>query len=113
MFDIGDEVLCVDDKIKPEALVEISEAFQQWVTEGRKYIVRGFHDNDGIVVGILLEEVHNIPVKMKHLSGRIQEPAFASFRFTKSDTAYNLAAKKKEEEVEEITVKELIEILKN
>lgn len=93
-YDIGDTVYCVDDSIKPEALIELSNDMPNWVTKDKKYTVRGFNDNDGIVVGVLLEEIHNPPKYFK-LVNRIQEPAFASWRFKKSISDV-------EEEIEEL-----------
>ena len=43
-------------------------------------------DNNGIVTGVLLEEVHNFP-KFFKLINRFQEPAFAQWRFRKLNYA--------------------------
>jgi hypothetical protein len=91
-LDIGVEVICIDDSIKPEALIELSNDVPNWVVRGRKYIVRDIMYNDNIATGILLEEVVN-PKKYFHLLGRVQEPAFAQWRFAFS--------KEKQEEIKE------------
>lgn len=98
-YDIGDTVYCVDDSIKPEMLMELANDMPNWITQDKKYTVRGFNDNDGIVVGVLLEEIHN-PLKYFKLVNRMQEPAFATWRFKK-------AVSDVEEESEQL-VKELL-----
>ena len=82
-YDVGDTVYCVDDSISPDKIQEISQDMPNWVTRDKKYIVRGFNDNNDIVVGVLLEEVKN-PLKYFKLVNRMQEPAFATWRFKKS-----------------------------
>lgn len=82
-YDIGDMVYCIDDSIKPEMLMELADDMPNWIKQDKKYTVRGFNDNDGIVVGVLLEEVHN-PLKYFKLINRMQEPAFATWRFKKA-----------------------------
>ena len=81
-FHIGDKVVCVDASIKPEALAEIKRTIPNWVIQDKEYTIRGFQDNDGIALGILLEEVTN-PLCYIPLLGRVQEPAFATWRFRK------------------------------
>lgn len=76
----GTKVICVDASIKPEAFFSVVECFQQWVVEKQIYTVREYLNNDNIVPGILLEEVHNKPIMIK-LLGKVQEPAFGLFRF--------------------------------
>jgi hypothetical protein len=76
----GTKVICVDASIKPEAFISVIECFQYWVEENKVYTVREFLENDGIVPGILLEEITNKPIMIK-LLGRKQEPAFGLFRF--------------------------------
>jgi len=80
MFEIGDKVICINDK-RPEG--ENPNIVPNWPKEGKTYTIRGFHDNDDIVVGVLLEEIHNWPVPIP-LINRWQEPAFATWRFEKS-----------------------------
>lgn len=74
------KVICIDDLIKPEALMSVAAMYKQWVKKGQIYTIREILDNDGIVEGVLLEEIHNDPVYI-HLLGREQEPAFGMFRF--------------------------------
>ena len=76
----GSHVVCIDDSIEPHKLEEISKDFQQWVTKGEHYIIREIYDNDDIVIGILLEEIHNKKLFMGIIN-RVQEPAFAMWRF--------------------------------
>jgi hypothetical protein len=76
----GTTVLCVDDSIRPEAMIAVVNHFPNWVTKGKRYVVREFLDNDGIVPGLLLEEVRNPDIFIP-LIGRWQEPAFALWRF--------------------------------
>ena len=84
MFEIGDEVVCIDASIKPEMIFAIAEYYPNWVVSGKKYTVRGFTDNDGIVDGVWLEEITNPEIFIK-LINRTQEPAFGLFRFAKAE----------------------------
>lgn len=84
MFEIGDEVVCVDATIKPEMLLAVVNFYPSWVKDGEKYTVRGFTDNDGIVDGVWLEEIVNPEIYIK-LINRTQEPAFGLFRFAKAE----------------------------
>lgn len=93
-MDVGDKVICVDATIRPEALLSVSKMFQEWVVKDSKYTIREFLYNDGIVDGVLLEEISNIPVFID-LLGREQEPAFGLFRFRK------LEVEEMEEELED------------
>lgn len=83
MFDIGDTVLCVDASVKLGMEEFVASAYYNWVREGDKYTVRGFADNDGIVTGVWLEEIHNFPI-FQPLLNREQEPCFRLDRFVKS-----------------------------
>jgi hypothetical protein len=82
MFDIGELVVCVDSSKAPHTVEEIDLDVPNWVVKGQRYTIRGFNENDGIVVGVLLEEVVN-PLKYFRLVNRVQEPAFAKWRFRK------------------------------
>ena len=79
---IGDKVVCVDSSMKPEAIEELKRTVPNWIVQDKEYTIRGFQDNDGIALGILLEEVTN-PFIYIPLLGRVQEPAFADWRFRK------------------------------
>lgn len=61
---------------------EILANFQSWVKKGDEYTIREILDNDNIVTGVLLEEIHNTPLYF-NLIKRVQEPAFATWRFEK------------------------------
>ena len=61
---------------------EIKKAFLIWVKKDQEYTIREVLNNDGIVTGFLLEEIHNFPCYF-HLIKRNQEPAFATWRFRK------------------------------
>jgi hypothetical protein len=54
--------------------------YPQWVKKGEEYTVRQVLENDGIVTGVLLEEVRNEEI-YQQLLGRYQEPAFRLNRF--------------------------------
>jgi hypothetical protein len=84
----GDKVICVNDHIDPDKLEEIKHDFEIWVTRDKEYTIRELLDNNGIVPGVLLEEIHNFP-KFFKLINRYQEPAFATWRFRKLN--YNTA----------------------
>lgn len=79
---VGDKVICINDMVDFDKQVEINQTFLIWVKKDVEYTIREFLDNDGIVTGLLLEEIHNFPVFIK-LINRIQEPAFATWRFRK------------------------------
>lgn len=101
----GTKVICVDASIKPEAFFSVVECFQHWVEENKVYTVREFLENDGIVPGILLEEIVNKPIMIK-LLGREQEPAFGLFRFRELTEEELEALMLLEEEVEPVLVEE-------
>jgi hypothetical protein len=93
MFEVGDEVYCVDATIKPEMMMAVIEYFPNWVKDGAKYTVRGFTDDHGIVTGVWLEEITNPEIHI-NLIGKTQEPAFGLFRFAKAEK--NRASSRKE-----------------
>lgn len=95
---VGSKVKCVNSKIRPEMLEEVSKDFENWVKEGVVYTVRGLFDNDGIVSGVVLEELCNVP-KYFRLIGRVQEPAFATWRFKELDDNLELDERKIEYEL--------------
>lgn len=99
----GDKVICIDASIDPEKSEEIRQDFEIWVTKDTEYIIREILDNNGIVPGVLLEEIHNFP-KFFKLINRFQEPAFAIWRFRKLNYAIT------EEESEDVA--ELVEVEK-
>lgn len=92
----GDKVICVNATIDPEKAEEIRRDFEIWITKDTQYTIREILDNNGIVTGVLLDEVHNFPKYFK-LIDRFQEPAFAQWRFRK----LNYANRPAEEEVNE------------
>lgn len=74
------KLLCIDDSIKADQLEFVSLVYPNWVKKGRHYTIRQVLENDGIVTGVLLNEVKNDPIFQK-LLGRDQEPAFRLSRF--------------------------------
>lgn len=92
----GDKVLCIDDSVRPEFVEEKNEIFLNWIKKGSEYTIRHIYGNDGIVVGVLLEEVHNFPVRIPSLGGKVQEPAFATWRFRKLNHATVESVEQKE-----------------
>lgn len=77
--------MCVDDSIRPEMIEWQRNYCPNWVKKGEVYTVRLFDENDGIVDGILLEEIHNHPVMCVPF-GRLLEPRFATWRFRELET---------------------------
>ena len=57
----GDKVICVDASIDAEKAEEIRRDFEIWVTKDKEYTIREILDNNGIVPGLLLEDIHNFP----------------------------------------------------
>ena len=92
---IGDEVVCVDDAIPLDKKDAVSRMYQNWVKKDNKYIIRNILENDGIVSGILLENLYN-EQNWNPLLNNFQEPAFAEWRFKKLKSAEMLV----EQEVE-------------
>lgn len=101
----GDKVICINDKIDADKVEEIRRDFEIWITKDKEYTIREILDNNGIVTGVLLEEVHNFP-KFFNLINRYQEPAFAIWRFRKLNYATNQQAEEHSEELVEVGVKE-------
>ena len=87
MFNVGERVICVDAFMQLHIREEILGNMPNWVVKDQKYTIRGFTDNEGIVCGIWLEELRNKPVTFKLLGGKLQEPAFATWRFRKLEPA--------------------------
>jgi len=86
MLEINDVVVCIDDSIKPGMETFVKEAYYGWIKKGAKYTVREFLQNEGIVVGVLLNEIHNFEI-YQPLLGRTQEVAFRLDRFRKLESA--------------------------
>ena len=103
MFEIGEIVVCISDGKQSHTIEELNKDVPNWIKKGKKYTIRGFTSNDGIVDGVWLEEVVNIPIYFK-LLGRTQEPAFALWRFRKLEKSEVL----EEEDITESVI-ELLE----
>jgi hypothetical protein len=97
----GDKVICIDASIDPEKAEEIRRDFEIWIAKDKEYTIREVLDNNGIVPGVLLDEVHNFP-KFFKLLNRMQEPAFALWRFRKLNYATSEQAEEHEEELVEV-----------
>lgn len=93
---IGDKVICINSNIDPDKMEEIKSDFEIWIEKDKEYTIREILENNGIVAGVLLEEVHNFP-KFFHLINRFQEPAFAIWRFRKTEKAALAESYHKEE----------------
>lgn len=100
LLDVGDEVLCIDASIDTKNKTAVFKNFPVWIKQGEKYIVRDIFYNDEIVAGIVLQKRRNPPIYIPLLK-RMQEPAFATWRFRKTKSAYQI-----QEETED--VKEVI-----
>jgi hypothetical protein len=81
-FKIGDRVVCIDDTMQSNTVEELKKDVPNWVKKGQEYTIRAIFNNNGIVSGVLLEEIDNSP-KFFNIIGRFQEPAFAEWRFRK------------------------------
>ena len=97
----GDKVICIDARIDPDKSQEIRKDFEIWVTKDKEYTIREILDNNGIVPGVLLDEIHNFP-KFFKLLNRMQEPAFALWRFRKLNYATDAAEEVHESELVEV-----------
>lgn len=103
----GDKVVCIDASIDADKAAEIKNDFEIWVTKDKEYTIREILDNNGIVPGLLLEEIHNFP-KYFNLIKRYQEPAFALWRFRKLNYAEKTEAVEHEEELVQVKPEELV-----
>ena len=97
----GDKVICIDASIDANKVNEIKNDFEIWIIKDKEYTIREILDNNGIVPGVLLDEVHNFPKYFKLLN-RFQEPAFATWRFRKLN--YNTKTETAEHEEELVQV---------
>lgn len=97
MFQIGDKLLCINSAKQPHTIEELSQDCPNFVVKGKLYTARGFTSNKGIVGGVWLEEIYNPPKYFK-LVDEVKEPAFALWRFVKSEKV----AEKKEIEQENL-----------
>lgn len=77
---IMSKLICIDDSIKAGMEEFVAHAYQQWVKKDKPYTIRQLLENEGIVTGVLLNEVRNEPIYQK-LLGYVQEPAFRMNRF--------------------------------
>jgi hypothetical protein len=97
----GDKVICIDASIDPEKAEEVRRDFEIWITKDKEYTIREILENNGIVPGVLLDEIHNFPKYFK-LIDRFQEPAFALWRFRKLNYATATQAEEHEAELVEV-----------
>lgn len=102
----GDKVICINATIDPEKAEEIRRDFEIWITKDKEYTIREILDNNGIVPGLLLDEVHNFPKYFK-LINKFQEPAFALWRFRKLNYATTEASEEMAEELVSVSGEEL------
>jgi hypothetical protein len=103
----GDKVICIDASIDHEKADEIKRDFEIWIVKDKEYTIREILDNNGIVPGVLLDEIHNFP-KFFKLINRFQEPAFAIWRFRKLNYAIKTEAVEHEEELVQVEPDELV-----
>jgi hypothetical protein len=84
-FKKGDRVVCIDDTvIHPN----IKHVFSEWIKKDSIYTVRGNHIGLEGKIGVLLNEIHNMPILFPMLGGKA-EPAYAEHRFVKIDDLLN------------------------
>jgi hypothetical protein len=101
MFEIGEVVICVDDSILAGKEAFVAKIFPNWVKKDERYTIRAFVDNQGIVTGVLLEELEN-PDCYIHLVDAMQEPAFRTDRFRKRQPDEKLESEEADEAVGEL-----------
>lgn len=76
----GSKIICVDDSIRAELMPTVIKYYKNWVIRNKVYTVREVVTNNGIVDGVLLNEIRNEPIYIE-LIDKKQEPAFGMFRF--------------------------------
>lgn len=108
LLDIGDEVKCIDASIDPKIKFAVYKNYPVWIQKDAKYIIRDIFYNDDIVAGIVLQNRRNPPVYIPLLK-RVQEPAFATWRFVKTKSALQIQEENESEGVDvlEITGEDL------
>lgn len=77
---VNQKVICIDDSIRPDRAVFVHYNYPMWVRKDAKYTIRNIVENDGIVTGVLLEELINPKIYITLLK-RESEPAFRLDRF--------------------------------
>ena len=69
----GDKVICINALIDADKKEEISRDFEIWVTKDKEYTIREILDNNGIVTGVLLEEICDLEKKAAELKAQLSE----------------------------------------
>lgn len=95
---VGLRVICIDDSKRPEVSEWATKHCPNWVKKGDKYTIREFDDHDGIVDGVLLDEIIN-PLVFMTKWNKVIEPRFATWRFQVLQENEEL-----EEELEEVNI---------
>lgn len=98
MFEVKEKIYCIDDSIPEQGKKNIqlhNLMFPNWIKKDKIYTVREIFGNDGIVTGILLEELHNPKVWIQLIS-KYQEGSFAEWRFRKLTPIESLSLKQAE-----------------
>lgn len=109
---VGDKVVCIDDSVSPQKMHVIFRLYTQWLKKDKEYTIREVVDNDGIVTGLLLEEVVNPLFFESVLLKRFIEPAFATWRFRKVQTQKQTNVQEEEEEFSLVELDEILNPLK-
>jgi hypothetical protein len=109
-LDVGDVVICVNDVVKADAMEEIARKYRVFVLKDKKYTIREFLNNNGIVVGVLLEEISN-PKVYARLVGKFQEPAFAIWRFRKALPSEMEEVEESAENIGDEVLEEIMELI--
>lgn len=79
-MEVNNKVICVDDTIRPEMMLSVAKYYSNWVVRDKVYTIREVLHNEGIVEGVLLNEIKNDPIYIDIIDKK-QEPAFGMFRF--------------------------------
>jgi hypothetical protein len=104
---VRQKVVCIDDSVKPGKEEFVAQVYKQWIKKDQVYTIRHILNNQDIVPGILLKEIHN-PEIFIDLIDTYQEPAFRISRFKPLDEFEPLSA---EEQLREEIVEVLEEII--
>jgi len=81
---VGSKVVCIEDTIQQNKIVEISLHYPNWVVKGKHYTIRHvlkvITTEGYLKLSVLLEEIHNPQIE-KVIPGLFVEPRFDAERF--------------------------------
>lgn len=85
MLKKGSKLLCLEDLIDPERLLQIQAEFPNWIEQKKEYTVRNIYiqhneKENTQLVSVVLEEIRNPPIWIEQYQAWL-EPGFDLKRF--------------------------------